>query len=304
MLVAMSVDLLVAAIKFAAAYLSNSSAMYAEALHSIMDASTEIALLYGIVAARRPSNAQHQLGFGREVYFWSFVAALLIFAGGAGSAVRDGLAQIAAPEPIQRVALNYCVLLISLVLEIFSTAYALYHLAGDSERTNLRRFLFTSGDSATLTILLGGLAGMAGLVLAACGLALGLIFDRPSLDGYASLGIALILAITAFALAAQGRTLLIGRSASTTKTNGIIKLAGTVPGVGTVNGATTVQLSPEQLLVALSVSFAPGLRTEEIEAAAVSIESTVRSQHPDVTSLFMKPQSRQRFAEVRKSRGW
>lgn len=126
----MGADLLVATLKFSAAYVTNSSAMYAEAIHSVMGAATEIALLYGIVAARRPANAMHQLGFGRELYFWSFVAAMLIFAGGAGSAVHDGIAQIMNPQPIQGPAVDAAVLLISLTLEVLITGNAPYHLSG------------------------------------------------------------------------------------------------------------------------------------------------------------------------------
>lgn len=302
--VAMGADVVVGGLKFAAAYATGSSAMYAEALHSVMDAATEVTLLYGIIAARRPANAIHQLGFGREVYFWSFVAALLIFAAGAGSAMHDGVGQVLNPQPIQSLPLNYAVLLVSLVVEVLSTGYALSRATGTKRLADLRQFIAASGDTSSLTILFGGVAGIVGLVFAAAGLGLGVLLDRPSLDGYASIGIAVILAVTALVLAAQGRSLLIGRSASPAKTRAIIGVAATVPGVRSVNGAITVQLSPEQLLVALSVVFEPELKTQDIEDAISAMDRTVKAQHPEVVSFFVKPQSRKRHAELRAARGW
>ncbi|WP_349238610.1 cation diffusion facilitator family transporter [Bosea sp. F3-2] len=302
--VAMSADVAVAGLKFAAAYASGSSAMYAEALHSIMDASTEIALLYGIVAARRPANAVHQLGFGREVYFWSFVAALVIFAAGAGSALHDGATQIASPQPIEALTLNFSILFISLVIELLSTRYALYWILGSRGLSGLGRFIRGSPDTSSLTILFGGLASLAGLFIAAMGIGLGALLDRPLLDGFASIGIALILAATALILAAQGKSLLIGRSVSPATTQAIIGIAAAVSGVESVNGATTVQLSPEQILVALSVTFEGRLSAPEIERATAALDVAVKSKHPEVVSFFVKPQSRKTFAELSAARGW
>lgn len=303
-LIAMGADLLVAMLKFAVARQTGSSAIYAEALHSLMDAATEVALLYGLAAARRPATVRHQLGYGREVYFWSFVAALMIFAGGAGSAVHDGLAQIMNPQPIRQVSLSYAVLLISLVIEVLSTAYALTHAAGTRSPRGWLGFIANDGDSSSSTVLLGGLAAIVGLALAAGGLGLGLALDKPALDGVASLGIAVVLALTALVLAAQGRSLLIGRAASAAKSRSIVSLAATIPGVEAVNGAITVRLSPEQLLVALSVVFDPALRAPEIEAVTAAIDAGVKAQHPDVVAIFVKPQSRGRYAHLSAARGW
>jgi cation diffusion facilitator family transporter len=297
-------DVLVALVKFGAAYATGSSAMSAECIHSVMDGVTEVALLYGIIAARRPATALHQLGFGREIFFWSFVAALLIFAAGAGSALHDGVNQIMNPQPIREVKINYFVLFFALLVELASTAYALYRVAGARTWSGMIEFVRSTRDTALLTILFGGVAGVIGLFLAATGISLGVYFDEPSFDGLASIGIGTILALTALVLAAQGRSLLIGMSASPAKVHAIKEIAIGVAGVETINAAITVQLSPDHLLVALSVEFVPELRTGEIENAVAALDSAIKVKHPEVTALLVKPQSRQHYTKISASRLW
>nr|WP_256472341.1 cation diffusion facilitator family transporter [Bradyrhizobium sp. 48] len=302
--VALAGDILIALMKFGAAYATGSSAMSAEGIHSVMDAATEVALLYGIVAAHRPATALHQLGFGREIFFWGFVAALLIFAAGSGSALHDGVSQIMNPQPIRDIKISYCVLFVAFLVELACTAYALNRVAGVKTWSGVVRFVRATRDTASLTILLGGLAGVMGLILAATGIGLGVILDQPSFDGFASIGIAVILALTASFLAAQGKSLLIGKSASAAKVNAIKEVAAAIVGVRSINGAVTVQLSPDQILVALSVAFAPELLTSEIENIVAAIDVAIKADHPEITTFLVKPQSRQLYAKLSASRGW
>jgi cation diffusion facilitator family transporter len=301
---ALAGDLAIAVLKFYAAASTGSSAMYAEGIHSLIDAGTEVILLYSVFAARRPSNALHQLGYGREAFFWSFVAALLILAAGAGTTIHDGLLQIAAPSPLKDVRLNYAILLASLCVEIVSSAFTLRKISDSKGWRGLIAFARTSRDTASLTVLFGSLTGVLGLLLAAAGIASGEILDRPWLDGLASIGIGAILAVSALVLAGQAKALLIGLSASPAKVRTILATAREEPGIKAVNGAITVHIGVDQLILALSVEFAPGLKAVEIEDVANSMEQRLKTAHPDVVTVFMKPQSPQRFAKVQAARGW
>ncbi|MGO4287802.1 cation diffusion facilitator family transporter [Bosea sp. TAB14] len=302
--VALVGDAFVALMKFAAAYATGSSAMFAEGMHSVMDGVTEAALLYGVLASRRPATSHHQLGFGREIFFWSFVAALLIFAAGAGSAMHDGVMQIMAPQPITNARISYSVLFSALVVEVACTGFALCHAAGSTKPNVLVNYVRSTRDSASLTILFGGAAGIVGLFLAATGIGLGMLFDQPSLDGMASIGIATLLALTAVVLAAQGRSLLIGLAASPAKVRAIKELAASVEGIEAVNGAITVQLSPDQILVALSLAMTPAMRTADIEDAVVLLDVAMKTKHPEIAALLVKPQSRQHYADLGADHIW
>jgi cation diffusion facilitator family transporter len=300
----LATDVMLAAVKYVAATATGSSAMYAEAVHSLMDASTELALLYGINAAQRPANAMHQFGFGREVYFWSFVAALLIFSAGAVSAFKGGIDQVMNPVPTQHATVSYVVLAVAFVTEVTSTTYALVTAAKSRSMAALVSFVRGTRDSAILTILFSGFAGLSGLLLVGLGLAGEVFLDRPDLDGWASIGIATILTATAVVLALQAKALLIGVAASPAKVKELTELAAKAPGIEQVNGAMTVQLSPEKLLVALSVSFSADRCSRQIEEDVASLEAAMRKAHPEIVAFFVKPQSSHHFAAVRAARGW
>jgi cation diffusion facilitator family transporter len=303
-IVALAGDLSIALLKFYAAASTGSSAMYAEGIHSLIDATTELILLYSVFAARRPSNVLHQLGYGREAFFWSFIAALLILAAGAGSTVHDGLLQIAAPAPIKNARLNYAILFASLCVEIASSGFALRKIANRKGWRGLIVFARTSRDTASLTVLFGSLTGVLGLMLAAAGIAFGEVLGRPWLDGLASIGIGAILGVTALVLAARAKALLIGLSASPAKVETILNTASEEKGIEAVNGAITVHIGVEQLLVALSVEFESSLGAPEIEDVTNRMEKRMKTAHPDVLTVFLKPQSPRRFAEVQAERGW
>lgn len=303
-LAALASDVVIALLKFYAAFSSGSAAMYAEGIHSLIDAATELILLYSVYAARRPSNPLHQLGYGREAFFWSFIAAMLILAAGAGTAIHDGLLQIAHPVIIGDVRPSYAILLASLAVEVVSSAFVLSKISDRKGWRGLLAFARTSRDTASLTVLFGSLTGILGLVIAAGGIASSEILGRPWLDGAASVAIGVILGASALVLARQAKALIIGLSAPAAKVRSILETATGEPGIRTMNGAITVHTGVDQLLVALSVEFEPDLTSPEIEEVASAMEKRMKAAHPDVSNVFLKPQSRRRFAEVRSARGW
>lgn len=297
-------DLLIAVVKFGAAHVTASSAMFAEGMHSVMDASTEIILLYGAYAARRPANVNHQLGFGREGFFWNFVAALVLLALGAGVTFHEALTQIVTRRPLADGWVNYAVLGAAFAIESVFTGYALRSGGFSRFRSGLRNYLSDTRDATSLTVLATNLAGLLGLLIAAAGTLAASALAMPILDGVASAVIAVLMAGTALLLAAQSKSLLIGVPATGATVSDIEQAVAGVSGVALVNGSLSVHLAAEQVLVGLSVSFADGLSTNEIEVAVCKIEHTVKERRPDVKFLFVRPENRQGFQMRRKLAGW
>ena len=289
---------MVAAIKFVAAYISGSTAMSSEGVHSLVDAGTEVILLYGLIASRREACPGHQLGYGREVYFCNFVVAVLIFALGAGAALLDGLHQVARPKPIDNEEINYIVLACSAVLDGAALWAAVRRASVGRGKDNLLRFLQRRRDPTASTILFGGLASLVGILATAGGLLASRITANPRFDGLASLVIAAILAITALKLAAQSKSLLIGVPADPSVVAEIIEDTTKNPAVKHVNGMISAHLAPEQLMVALSVWFEDELSKAGVEQAIANVEDNLRRRHPQIGALFIEPQSPERFCAV------
>jgi cation diffusion facilitator family transporter len=302
--VALVADLVIMALKFLAADASGSSAMFAEGMHSLVDALTEVILLYGFYAASRLPTSEYQVGFGRENFFWSFIAAMVVLAAGAGVTLVDGMRQWLYPVAQGQVHLNYIVLAFSGVIELVSSAYVLRDLLGVKRKGGLAHFIRTTRDTVSLTIMFSSLAGLLGLALAATGVFLSDKLQQPALDGVASVAIALILGVSAVTIAAKSRMLLIGVPASPSTRRQIATIITDHKGVEAINGSITVYIGPNELLVGLSIVFCDRLNARAVERAVAEIETRLRDEVPELMIVFLKPQSTEDFARTRKARGW
>jgi cation diffusion facilitator family transporter len=296
--VALAGNLLVAATKFAAAYWTHSSAMYSEGIHSLADTGNELLLLYGMHRGATRPDREPPLGFGREVYFWSFAVALLVFALGAGVALYEGTVHILHPEPIRNAAANYLVLGVSALIDGSSWWISLRTFRNRRRWSELFGAIRRSKDPPAFIVLFEDSAALIGLGIAFAGIGLSTTLNLPVLDGVASLLIGLVLAATAALLARETKSLLIGEPADQDIIDSILRIAGTLEGIVHANGVLTVHLAPEQILVALSIEFADELRTAGIEARVTELEQRIRTQHPAVVIVFVKPQTSERFAET------
>jgi cation diffusion facilitator family transporter len=297
-LIALAGDIIVAAIKFFAGFLSGSSAMISEGVHTLIDASTEVILLYGLIVSRRRGTPAHQLGYGREVFFWNFVVAILIFSLGSGVAFLAGLRQIIHPAPIEGHTLNFTVIACSAAVEIIGLREAFRKSKHGRSKESLYQSLVRRRDPTSMTILFGGIAALMGLAVTTLGLLASMATGNAAYDGMASVVIAAILAVTAFKLATESKSLLIGVPADPEIVKGIIGTVAAAGSVKAVNGVVSVHLSPDQLLVAISVAFKPDLNTEELETAIAQIEAGLRVGFPQIVALFIKPQSPEHYAEL------
>jgi cation diffusion facilitator family transporter len=300
-------NLLVAATKTVAALWTGSSAMTSEAIHSFVDSGNEILLLYGQHRASRPPDAEHPLGHGRELYFWSFIVALLIFAIGSGVSLYQGIAHIRQPEPIQDPWINYLVLAIALLFEGGSWVISVKQFRSTTARGRLGLYDFyeafrKSKDPPSFMVLFEDTAALLGIVLAAAGTFAATHWGMPQLDGVASVLIGCVLGATAIVLARESKSLLVGESASGELTKSITDIAARNPAVLRVNGMLTAQLAPDQILVALSLEFSDNLRVPELEERVIEIERSIRARHGEVIALFVKPQTPKTFSEARRNR--
>jgi cation diffusion facilitator family transporter len=284
-------NVLIAITKFAAAAWTGSSAMLSEAVHSLVDTINELLLLYGMHRARRPPDRAHPLGHGRELYFWSFIVALMVFGLGAGVSLFEGVNHILHPLPIENPAVNYFVLGMSFVFELASWSVALKEFRAAKGRRGYLEAVGVAKDPTTFTVLFEDSAALAGLLIAFAGIWAAQAYDMPTLDGVASLGIALVLAVAGAALARRTKQLLIGEEAEPELRRSILEIASRHAGIARANGVLTSQLGADQVLAALSAEFDDRLTTSEIENCVRSLEEQIRAAHPEVSILFVKPQT-------------
>jgi cation diffusion facilitator family transporter len=291
-------DILIGATKFVAAAWTGSSAMLSEGVHSIVDTGNGLLLLYGLQRAAAGPDREHPLGYGREIYFWSFVVAVLLFAFGAGVSLYQGISHVLNPEPVQHVAVNYVVLGLSALFDGTTWWLALKNFKGKKRYADLWEAARKSKDPPSFMVLFEDSAALVGLLIAFVGIYLSVSLDLPVLDGVGSILIGLVLAATASLVAKETKSLLIGERADQGIIDSITQLAEQIPGVAHANGSLTVHLAPRQIVAALSLEFADELRTPEIEAKVTELERRVCRSHPEVVALFVKPQSVTGFKET------
>jgi cation diffusion facilitator family transporter len=296
---ALAGNLLVAAAKFVAAALSGSAAMLSEAVHSLVDTINELLLLYGIARSSRPADREHPLGYARELYFWSFVVALLIFSVGAGVSAYQGIQRLLQPQPIERPLVIYLVLAASLVFEGASWVVGARAFSKAKRNLGWWQAFRQSKDPPAFIVVFEDSAAVVGILVAAAGTTAALLTADSRWDGVASLLIAVILAGVAALLAQESKALLIGERADPTLSDAIIRIAARMAGVCNANSVATVQLAPNSVVVYLSLDFFDYMRAPDIEGAVIELEQQIRSTHPEVSAVFVKPQSVQVAQERR-----
>ncbi|MET2829635.1 cation diffusion facilitator family transporter [Mesorhizobium shangrilense] len=288
---ALAGNLAIALTKFAAAFFTGSSAMLSEGVHSLVDTGNGGLLLYGMHRAARPADRTHPLGHGRELYFWSFIVALLVFALGAGVSLYEGVVHVLAPEPVVNAKVNYIVIAISALFEGASWLVALKEFRKSKGKLGWFAAIHRSKDPSVYTVLFEDSAALLGLVFAFAGILAAELLDMPALDGAASVGISLILAATAIFLARESKSLLMGEPASPEVQRKVLAIAQQDSAVQRANGVLTVHMGPDEIVAGLSIEFEDHLSAPEIEACVERIEARLKAEMPEITRLFVKPQT-------------
>jgi cation diffusion facilitator family transporter len=299
---ALAGDVLVALAKSAAAFWTGSSAMTSEAIHSFVDAGNEVLLLYGVRRAGRRADVEHPLGYGRELYFWSFIVALLVFALGAGLAVYEGVNHLRHPQAIQHPLVSFAVLGVAFTLEGWSWLVSFKQFDAARGELGFYAAFRASKDPPSFMVLFENTAALLGLLVATVGTVLAVTFHQPMLDGLASIVIGLILGGTAVLLARESKSLLIGERADPHLSRSILAIATAEPFIASANGLLTVQLAPDQILAALSLEFSGDRTIAQVEQQVIALEQHVRAAHPEVVLLFVKPQTDEAYSAQRLKR--
>ena len=292
---ALGANALIAVSKFVAAYITGSSAMLSEGVHSVVDTGNQGLLLHGMKRSERPPDDAHPFGYGAEVFFWAFVVAILIFAIGAGISFYEGINKLLHPHPIKSPHINYIVLGAAFIFEAvaWTIAYKEFRKAQGSEKPfHIFTAVRESKDPATFTVLFEDTAAMLGLIAATAGVAGAHVFDLQWADGAASIVIGAILAATAIFLARETKGLLIGEAASPTVVQGVRETVHEVPHIININELRTMHLAPHEILLALSVDFADGVSSEQVEMAVSTLEQTIKGRHPEVRRIFIEAQGK------------
>lgn len=281
---------LIAVTKFAAASFTGSSAMFSEAIHSLVDTGNQGLLLYGIKQSNRPADNTHPFGYSGELYFWAFMVAILIFGLGAGISIYEGVQKVLHPHEVTNPMVNYFVLGLAMVFE----GFALFVAVREFRKTKGRRGWFeavrVSKDPTVFTVLFEDTAAMAGLVVAFVGILLSQTLNMPILDGVASIVIGAILAMTALLLAYECKGLLIGESAARSVVDDIRRRVADAAGVARINEVLTMHLGPTDVLVNISIDFRDDLPSQDIETTVSRLESDIREAWPIVTRVFIEAQ--------------
>jgi len=282
---------LISVTKFGAAIATGSSAMLSEAIHSVVDTGNQCLLLYGIKRSKRPPDDAHPFGYGAEIYFWSFVVAILIFGLGAGISFYEGVQKLMQPHPISDPHINYIVLSAAMVFEAIAWWIAYKEFGKVRGNFGLFEAVQRSKDPTIFTVLFEDTAAMLGLVAAMIGIAcadkLGIVWA----DGAASVAIGVILAGTAAIMAYETKGLLIGESASQDMRQGVRGIVGRTKDVRHINELRTMHLAPNDILVALSLDFQDNLKAGRVEETIFKLEQDIKARFPDVKRLFIEVQS-------------
>ncbi|MBK7394972.1 MAG: cation diffusion facilitator family transporter [Myxococcales bacterium] len=283
------VNVTIAAIKAVAAVLTKSGSMLAEAIHSSADCGNQVLLLIGVKSARRKPDATHPLGYGRDVYFWSFIVALLLFTGGGVFSVYEGIHKILAPEPVERVGLGATILGISLVLEGYATLSNVKEMNQRRKERGFFQYLRETKDSDLVVIFGENAAAVLGLAVALAALLLAGKTKDGRWDGGGSLVIGIVLCAVAVFLGREIKSLLLGESADPEIEAAVRAIGDDHADIDRVLHVVTVQQGPGEVMVAVKVSFKEKLPVDDVCRSINDFEAKLRKARPEIRWLFVEP---------------
>lgn len=285
---------LITVLKFAAAIITGSSGMMAESLHSLADTTNQVFLLLGLRFYKRPASEKHPFGYGKERFFWSFIAAIFIFGVGATYALYEGYQKLRHPHAPEHLEWAYGVLALSFVLESASIALAIWQEVKEAHHEGLtfKEYLRESKDPTAKTVIFEDSAALVGIIIAALGLYLTEHHAGPGggayWDGLASMAIGVVLAIVAFVLARSSRGLLLGEAATAKSVAAIKGAIESHKNVRELVELLTMHLAPKQILINAHVNLRDDLATDDIEKTIEEIEELIKRAEPKVDQIFLE----------------
>jgi cation diffusion facilitator family transporter len=265
--------------------------MFSEAIHSVVDTGNQILLLYGIKRSERPADKTHPFGYGMEVYFWSFVVAILLFGLGSGVSIYEGFSKIQNPHPVTNPFVNYIVIGFAIIFETIAFSVAYRELRKTKGSQSLIKAIRTSKDPTIFTVLFEDFAALLGLMVAGLAIYFGEVLNLPILDGIASVIIGLILALTASLLAFECKGLLCGEAANDQIVAGIKDIVKGETDVLHINEILTMHLGPQDILLNISLDFKDAISSGNVETTISELETSIKSKFPEIKRVFIEAQS-------------
>ncbi|BCA58662.1 cation diffusion facilitator family transporter [Sphingomonas sp. HMP6] len=293
---ALLANLGIAVAKFVAASITGSSSMLTEGFHSVVDSFNQLLLLYGQHRGRRPPDEAHPFGYGRELYFWSFVVAILIFGVGAGVSIYEGWAHWKDPEDLRNPLVNYIVLGVAFALEGGSWFLAVREFSAANRGRGWWAAVRQSKDPAGFIVLFEDSAALAGLLVAGVGVWASHAWNDPRIDGLASIVIGLILGVVAALLAREAKGLLIGEAADPAVVAQVRAIVSARPEITAVNHVRTLHTAPQSIFVAISADFRDTLTMGDAETLIEEIETELKAAEPRLSSIYIRPEKQENAA--------
>jgi cation diffusion facilitator family transporter len=288
---ALAADILIAVVKFFAGAYSNSSSMISEGIHSLVDSTNQILLLYGMKRSKKSPDKKRPFGYGKELYFWTFIISILIFALGGGVSIFQGINHIRKPLPLEDPTWNYVVLAISVVFEGTSLIIAIREFNKVRGDLSFWQAIIRSKDPASFQVLFEDSAAVSGLVIVFIFMKIAHAYNLPVLDGVASITVGLLLVFVSLILARESRSLLMGEGIAPETQKKIIALAERDPSVIKVANVLSTYESPEEVVLMLIINFKPDLDTEEITDTIERVRMAIKKQFELVEFVIIQPQA-------------
>lgn len=285
---ALGANLLIAAAKFVSAAITGSSSMLSEAIHSAVDTGNEGLLLFGMRQARRPPDSLHPFGYGPELYFWSFIVALMIFGLGAGVSTYEGLLKLQHPEPIESPIGSYVVLGVALIVEGYSWYVALRALRRADGVRGVLAAARRSKDPRIFIVLLEDSAALVGIVIAFAAISLSVAFEAPWLDAVGSIAIGAVLATVAVFLARETKGLVIGEAADPEILSQIRTMVGQETAVFALNSLSSIHLAPNEILLVASLDLDDRISAGAAERGLLRLERRIKQRFPEIRRVFLE----------------
>jgi cation diffusion facilitator family transporter len=281
----------IAVTKFVAAFLSGSSAMLSEGIHSLVDTGNGGLLLFGLRQSRKPPDFTHPFGHGKELYFWSLIVSITIFALGGGMSLYEGVTHLTHPQPLSDPFWNYIVLGCAFLFEGTTWLFGWKAFRIVKGRRGVLEAMHKSKDPSSFIVVFEDSGALVGLVIAFCGLFFGHQLNNQYLDGVASVIIGLVLALMSFFLAYESKGLLIGEGVERETLQRIRALVEADPGVEHVSRLLTMYFGPHEVMLTLEVKFRDDLSAVGVRAAVARLQKSVRKEHPDITRIYFASES-------------
>jgi cation diffusion facilitator family transporter len=285
---AIAANVAIAAMKFVGAAATGSSAMLSEGIHSLVDTGDGVLLLVGMHLADRPADERHPFGYGKELYFWSLIVAVMIFGVGGGVSIYEGILRLLEPKPLEDAGWSYAILGAAAVFEGTSLAIAVRQFRRSIGDAPFWASLRSSKDPALYTVIAEDAAALAGLAAAAIGVCASHAFAMPAFDAGASIVIGLLLCSVSSVLIVQARRLLVGEAVETEMAESIRSIAQAEPNVHRAGWPLTMHLGPDDVLLALDAEFRTGVPAEEVSRAVYRIEDAVRQRFPEIGRIYIE----------------